>query len=101
MENVNFNDLVENRKKELGAEAAKEIQNTHINIGRGSDLTIKELAEKVKSIIGFEGQLVWDASKPDGTGRKLLNVDKLHSLGWKENISLDKGISSIYDEYVR
>ena len=100
MENVDFKDLVENRKKELGEDAAKEVRNTHINIGRGNDLTIKELAEKVKNIVGFEGQLIWDASKPDGTERKLLNVDKLHSLGWKESISLDNGISSIYSEYI-
>lgn len=100
MENVDFKDLVENRKKELGDEAAREVRNTHINIGRGNDLTIKDLAEKVKKIIGFQGQLIWDASKPDGTERKLLNVDKLHSLGWKENISLDNGISSIYSEYI-
>jgi GDP-L-fucose synthase len=101
MENVDFKDLVENRKKAIGAEAAKEIRNTHINIGRGTDLTIKHLAEKVKHIVGFEGELIWDASKPDGTMQKLLNVDKLHSLGWKEKISLDDGISSIYGDYIK
>lgn len=99
MEHVDFKNLVENRKKELGEEASKEIRNTHINIGRGTDLTIKELAEKVKNIIGFEGQLIWDNTKPDGTMRKLLNVDKLHSLGWIEKISLDMGISSVYEDY--
>jgi GDP-L-fucose synthase len=101
MENIDFKDLVENRKKEIGEEAAREIRNTHINIGRGTDLTIKELAEKVKGIVQFEGQLVWDKSKPDGTMRKLLNVDKLHSLGWKEKISLDMGIASVYEEYIK
>jgi GDP-L-fucose synthase len=101
MENVDFKDLVENRKKELGTDVAKEIRNTHINIGRGTDLTIKQLAEKVKHIIGFEGELIWDASKPDGTMQKLLNVDKLHSLGWKEKITLDDGISSIYNDYIK
>jgi GDP-L-fucose synthase len=99
MENVDFTDLVENRRKSLGDEASKEIRNTHINIGTGRDLTIKELAEKVKAIVGFNGELVWDASKPDGTPRKLLNVDKLHSLGWKESIPLDQGIAAIYKEY--
>lgn len=99
MENIDFEDLVENRKKELGEVAAKEIRNTHINIGTGRDLTIRELAEKVQSIVGFEGVLHWDTSKPDGTMRKLLNVDKLHSLGWKEKISLDEGITGIYQDY--
>jgi GDP-L-fucose synthase len=99
MENVNFSDLVENRKKEVGEAAAKEIRNTHINIGTGRDLTIRELAEMVKSIVGFKGKLVWDPAKPDGTPRKLLNVDKLHSLGWKESISLNGGIAAIYADY--
>jgi GDP-L-fucose synthase len=99
MENIDFKDLVQNRKDQLSEMAAEEIRNTHINIGTGKDLTIKELAEKVKSIIGFEGKLVWDSSKPDGTPRKLLNVDKLHSLGWQESISLDQGIKAIYTDY--
>jgi GDP-L-fucose synthase len=99
MENVDFKDLVANRKKDLGEDASKETRNTHINIGIGRDLTIKELAEKVKNIVGFKGDLVWDSSKPDGTARKLLNVDKLHSLGWKEKISMDEGIAGIYKEY--
>ncbi len=101
MENVDFSDLVEIRKKSLGAEKAREIRNTHINIGTGRDLTIKELAEKVKKIVGFEGELVWDTTKPDGTRQKLLNVDKLHSLGWKESISLDEGIATIYNDYIK
>jgi GDP-L-fucose synthase len=99
MENVDFTDLVENRKKDLGTQAAKEIRNTHINIGTGRDLTIKELAEKVKKIVDFNGELIWDATKPDGTPRKLLNVDKLHSLGWKESIPMDQGIAAIYKDY--
>jgi GDP-L-fucose synthase len=100
MENISFKDLVENRKKELGSEAAREVRNTHINIGTGRDLTIKALAEKVKAIVGFHGELFWDSTKPDGTMRKLLNVDKLHSLGWKESISLDDGIAAIYKDYI-
>lgn len=99
MENIDFNDLIENRKKEVGEEAAKEIRNTHINIGTGKDLTIKELALMVKEITGFSGDIIWDSSKPDGTMRKLLNVDKLHSLGWKEKISLKDGITTIYNSY--
>jgi GDP-L-fucose synthase len=99
MEHVDFNDLVENRKKFVKPEVAKEIKNTHINIGTGRDLTIKELAEKVKKIVGFKGELLWDTTKPDGTMQKLLNVDKLHSLGWEESISLDEGINAIYSDY--
>jgi GDP-L-fucose synthase len=100
METVDFKDLVEKRKMNSGSEASGEVRNTHINIGTGRDLTIKELAEKVKAIIGFKGELAWDTTKPDGTMQKLLNVDKLHSLGWKESISLDTGIASIYGDYV-
>jgi GDP-L-fucose synthase len=101
MEHIDFPDLVENRKKELGEAAAKEVRNTHINIGTGRDLTIRELAEKVRQIVGFDGQIIWDDTKPDGTPRKLLNVDKLHSLGWKESIPLVEGITAIYREYQR
>lgn len=101
MENIDFNDLVENRVKNDIPFAEKEIRNTHINIGTGTDLTIKELAELVKAATGFDGQLVWDSSKPDGTARKLLNVDKIHALGWKENIALKDGIASIYTDYCK
>ena len=90
---------VENRKKRVGEAVAKEIRNTHINIGTGRDLTIRELAEKVQKIIDFGGSLVWDSSKPDGTMQKLLNVDKIHDLGWKESIPLDEGIAAIYADY--
>jgi GDP-L-fucose synthase len=72
------------------------IKNTHINIGTGQDLTIKDLASKIKSIVGFQGQLSWDSSKPDGTFRKLLDVTKINLLGWKEKISLDEGIRIVY-----
>ena len=67
-----------------------EIRNTHINIGTGKDLTIKELAMIVKEIVGFDGFIEWDTSKPDGTFQKLLSVKKLHELGWKRNISLER-----------
>lgn len=99
MENIDFKDLVENRKAGLGEIAEKEIRNTHINIGTGKDLTIKQLAETVQNTVGFEGEIVWDTEKPDGTMRKLLNVEKLHSLGWKESIELQDGIKSIYQAY--
>lgn len=101
MENIDFKDLVENRIKNKVPDAETEIRNTHINIGTGKDLTIKELAHKVKDIVGFKGELFWDTSKPDGTPRKLLNVEKIHDLGWKEKISLDEGITTIYQDYVK
>ena len=90
MENVDFNDL----KPQKGP-----VLNTHINIGTGKDLTIKELAESVKNIVGFKGQVSWDNSKPDGTFRKLLDVSKINGLGWGEKISLEKGLKLIYDGY--
>jgi GDP-L-fucose synthase len=63
-----------------------------INIGTGEDLSIKELAQKIQKLIGFEGELIWDAERPDGTARKLLDVTKLNALGWKHRISLDVGL---------
>ncbi len=89
MENIDFKDVSQK----------KPIINTHINIGTGRDLTIKELAELVKTIVGFSGKLTWDTSKPDGTKQKLLDVSKLNSLGWKEKISLDEGIADVYKQY--
>ena len=101
MENVDFNNLIDIRKKSVGELAEKEVRNTHINIGTGKDQTIKELAEMVKEAVGFEGNLEWDTTKPDGTRRKLLNVDKLHALGWKESISLKDGINRVYADYTK
>ena len=71
-----------------------------INVGVGSDVTIKELAEIVKKTVGFSGGLVFDKSKPDGTPRKLLNVDKLQKLGWKPEIELEEGIISTYQWFL-
>ena len=70
-----------------------------INIGTGGDISIKELAEMIKKITGFTGEIVWDASKPDGTPRKLLDVSRLHNLGWKHQINLPDGILSTYEFY--
>ncbi|MCR4330408.1 MAG: GDP-L-fucose synthase [Patescibacteria group bacterium] len=70
-----------------------------INVGTGEDVTIKELAEKIKAVVGYEGEIVWDTTKPDGTPRKLLDVTKLHALGWKHSISLDDGIAETYEWY--
>jgi GDP-L-fucose synthase len=69
-----------------------------VNIGTGTDLSIKDLALLVKKTIGYEGELTWDASKPDGTPRKLMDVSKLHNLGWKHKIELAEGIKSVYEE---
>ena len=71
-----------------------------VNIGVGHDLSIRDLALMIKDITGFEGSLQFDTSKPDGTPRKLMDVSKLHHLGWKEKISLREGIEQVYREYV-
>lgn len=71
-----------------------------INIGCGEDLTIRELAALVRKTIGFGGDIEWDLSKPDGTPRKLLDVTRLHRLGWKARIGLEKGIGKSYEDYL-
>lgn len=72
-----------------------------INIGTGSDITIKELALKIKEIIGFDGELKWDHSKPDGTPRKLMDVSKLTELGWTYSTELDAGIRMAYQDFLK
>ncbi|MGB3590281.1 MAG: GDP-L-fucose synthase [Nonlabens sp.] len=74
---------------------SKEIRNTHINIGTGEDISIKDLAQLIKKKVGYEGEVVWDSSKPDGTPRKLTDIRKLLSLGWKPSMSLDNGVEQI------
>lgn len=69
---------------------------SHINVGTGEDCTIKELAETLKQVIAYEGDLVFDITKPDGTPRKLMNVDRLHQLGWKHRLSLQEGLTETY-----
>lgn len=71
----------------------------HINIGTGSDLTIKELAEKIASEIGFFGEIIWDSTKEDGTPGKLLDVQKITKLGWKPEITLEQGIRMTIEWY--
>jgi GDP-L-fucose synthase len=71
----------------------------HINVGTGEDVTIKELAQTISNIVGFPGFTEWDTSKPNGTPRKVLNVDKIKSLGWEPKISLNDGIKSTYEWY--
>ena len=66
------------------------------NVGTGSDITIKELAQTIQKVVGHEGLIEWDASKPDGTPRKLMDVSKLSALGWEATISLEEGIQKTY-----
>jgi GDP-L-fucose synthase len=70
-----------------------------LNIGTGEDISIKDLAILVKKIVGFEGELFFNTSKPDGTPRKLMNVEKLHALGWQHSIELEDGIRSAYQDF--
>jgi len=71
-----------------------------VNVGTGVDVTIKELAETVKEIVGFEGQIIWDTTKPDGTPRKLMDVSKLHNVGWRHTINLKEGIALAYNDFL-
>jgi GDP-L-fucose synthase len=72
-----------------------------INIGCGEDLSIKELADLIKEVVGFKGEFEWDSTKPDGTPRKLLSVDKLKALGWNPKIGLREGIAATYEQFLR
>ena len=72
---------------------------SHINVGTGKDVTIRELAETIAEIVGFKGDLVFDTSKPDGTPRKLLDVSRLTNLGWQPSIGLKEGIHQTYEWY--
>lgn len=90
--NVNFADLIKDYKGE--------IRNTHINVGTGSELTIAELADMTAQVTGFDGELRWDATKPDGTMRKLCDVTRLHKLGWTHKVSLGEGIPQLYKWYL-
>jgi len=94
METIEFKDII----KEKGLE--DEVRNTHINIGTGSDISIKDLALLIKEIIGFKGKLAFNPDKPDGTPKKLIDVSLLHRLGWKHNTSLDEGVSKLYGWYI-
>jgi GDP-L-fucose synthase len=70
------------------------------NVGTGADLTIKQLAETIQKTVGHHGEIIWDTSKPDGTPRKLLDVSKMHSLGWKHEVDLELGIQKTYDWFL-
>ncbi len=76
-----------------------EIRNCHINVGTGKELTIRQLSELVVKVVGFEGMVEFDASKPDGTMRKMIDVSKLHRLGWHHKIEIEEGVQMLYDWY--
>ena len=78
-----------------------EIRNCHINVGTGKELTIRQLAELVVKTVGFKGDLLFDSSKPDGTMRKLIDVSKLHSLGWTHKVEIEEGVAKLFEWYQR
>lgn len=92
MERVRFTDLID--------QDATEIRNTHINIGSGKDLSIRELASIIIGVVGYRGAIRFDSTKPDGTPRKLQNVDRLNRLGWRYGVELGEGISRMYHHYL-
>lgn len=91
MENIDFKDLTPQ---------GKEIRNTHINIGTGKDISIRNLADLIAKKIGYEGEFVFNAEKPDGTVRKLTDSAKLHQLGWKHKIDIEEGVERLYAWYL-
>lgn len=88
IESVDFKDV---------SDGKTEVRNTHINIGTGEDISIEELAKLIKKVVGFEGTLVFDTSKPDGTMEKLTDPFKLHAFGWKHKVELEEGIRKVYN----
>lgn len=92
MQNIDFCDLIQGKQ---------EIRNTHLNLGFGSDVSIRELALLIQEIVGFKGELIFDSSKPDGTFQKLMDSSKLFSLGWKPKVQLAEGINKTYKWYLQ
>ena len=78
----------------------REIRNCHINVGTGKEISIRNVAELIVRTVGFKGILSWDATKPDGTIRKLTDVSKLNKLGWHHKIEIDEGVQKLYDWYL-
>ena len=95
--NVDFKDTYDTNVK--NADGITEIRNCHINVGTGKEISIRQVAELIQKEIGFRGEIRWDASKPDGTLKKLTDVKKLHNLGWHHKIEIDEGIHRLYDWY--
>ena len=90
MQNVDFKDLIKDKK---------EIRNTHINIGTGSDITIKDLSSSIARIIDYKGNISFDSSKPDGTMKKLTDPSKLNGLGWKHQVEIEEGVEIVFEWY--
>lgn len=74
---------------------------SHLNVGTGEDVTIRQLAETIQRVVGFSGKILWDSSKPDGTPRKLMDIAKLHALGWQAKIQLEPGLRSTYEWFLQ
>ena len=91
MENIDFKDTYNCEEKD--------VRNCHINIGSGKEITIAELADLVKRTVGYQGDIEWDCTKPDGTMRKLTDVSKLHSLGWHHKMEIKEGVTTLYKWY--
>lgn len=91
--------LMENRDFKDTFSTTNKIRNTHINIGTGEDISIRDLSELIKEVIGYQGELYFNTDKPDGTMKKLTDVSKLHELGWKHTIELYTGITQMYEWY--
>ncbi len=92
MEHVDFKDTY--------AAGSKDIRNCHINIGTGKEITIAQLADKIVKEVGYQGKLTFDATKPDGTMRKMTDVSKLHRLGWQHKIDIEEGVHRMYQWYL-
>jgi GDP-L-fucose synthase len=102
MERINFKDIINsqlNLTPNTQHLAPVEVRNTHINIGTGVDVSIKELALIIKDIVGYNGELYFNDTKPDGTMVKLTDPSKLHSLGWRHKVELEDGITTMYKWY--
>jgi GDP-L-fucose synthase len=100
MKKVDFKDLISSSLWGDAKGRGEEIRNTHINIGTGKDISIKDLAQTIKQVVGFKGDLVFNTNKPDGTLRKLTNVSKLNSLDWTHKIEIEDGVKNIYNWYI-
>ncbi len=96
---VDFHDTYQ--KDQLNADHINEIRNCHINVGTGKEISIRDVAELIMKEIGFRGELRWDATKPDGTLKKLTDVTKLHRLGWHHKIEIDEGVHRLYEWYLK
>jgi len=100
IENIDFKDVGSTSSPAGAVTEPVEVRNTHINIGTGKEISIRDLAFLIREKIGFKGELEFNTSKPDGTMRKLTNPDKLHALGWHHQIEIEEGVSRLYQWYL-